>query len=108
MQWTIASAPSHPIILSAILRILHSTAQAVDWTHNHASHLRQYEDQGKAGSEAYKELEGVNVLDEPSMGGAVGVMDWTGPGLFTDAVMRRVFCRHLVVQSETQLTPIAT
>jgi len=78
-------------MLSAILRILHSTAKAVDWTHNHADHLQQYKDQGKSGSEAYKELQGVNVLDEPSMGGAVGVMDWTGPGLFTDAVMRLVF-----------------
>jgi len=90
VQWTIASAPSHPILLSAILRILHSTAKAIDWTHNHASHLQQYRDQGKSGSNAYKELQGVNVLDEPSMGGAVGVMDWTGPGLFTDAVMRYV------------------
>ena len=77
-------------MLSAILRILHSTAKAVDWTHTHADHLQQYKDQGKSASEAYKELTGVNVLDEPSMGGAVGVMDWTGPGLFTDAVMRLV------------------
>jgi alpha 1,6-mannosyltransferase len=95
-------------MLSAVLRILPSTAQAVEWTHHHALHLQQYKDQGKAGSEAYKELNGVNVLDKPSMGGAIGVMDWTGPGLFTDAVMRWVLLQYLAKQSRTQLTCPAT
>ena len=87
VQWTISSAPSHPILLSTILRILHSTAKAIDWQHSHVDKLEKLRDQGKSRSMAYKELEMVNVLDEPSMGGPLGVMDWTGPGLFTDAVL---------------------
>ena len=69
------------------MRILHSTAKAIDWTDDHATQLQKLKDQGKKGTQAYKDLERVNVLDEPKMGGAVGVMDWTGPGLFTDAVL---------------------
>jgi alpha 1,6-mannosyltransferase len=87
VQWTISSAPSHPILLSTILRILHSTAKALDWQHAHVDKLEKLRDQGKSRTTAYKELEQVNVLDEPAMGGPLGVMDWTGPGLFTDAVL---------------------
>jgi len=87
VQWTIASAPSHPIILSSILRILHSTAKAIDWSHAHASQLEKLRAGGNGKSKEYEEAERVNVLDEPGMGGPVGVMDWTGPGLFTDAVL---------------------
>lgn len=85
MQWTIASAPSHPILLSAILRILHSTAKAIDWAHTHQTKINNLKERGKSGEA--KALEKVTVLDEPKDGGPVGVMDWTGPGLFTDAVL---------------------
>jgi alpha 1,6-mannosyltransferase len=103
-----ASARSHPIVLSAVLRIFHTTARAVDWTHHHALRLQQYEDQGKTGSEAYKELKRVNGLEQPSMGGAIGVLDWTGPGLYTDAVMRSILYQHVLEQSRTRLTSTAT
>lgn len=85
VQWTIASAPSHPILQSAILRILHSTSKAIDWSHTHQTKIDSLKQKGKT-SEA-KELEKISVLDEPRDGGPVGVMDWTGPGLFTDAVL---------------------
>jgi hypothetical protein len=65
-------------------------------------------DQGKTGSEAYKELKRVNVLEQPSMGGAIGVLDWTGPGLYTDAVMRSILYQHVLERSRTRLTSTAT
>jgi alpha 1,6-mannosyltransferase len=49
--------------------------------------LQSLKDAGKGGKKVYEETERINVLDEPNMGGPVGVMDWTGPGLFTDAVL---------------------
>lgn len=71
--------------MSAVLRILHSTAKAVDWAHTHQTKIETLREKGKV-AEA-KALEVVSVLDEPRSGGPVGVMDWTGPGLFTDAVL---------------------
>jgi alpha 1,6-mannosyltransferase len=86
IQWTMASAPNHPIALNAILRILHSTAHAIDWAHEHERNIRALKTLGR-----YKDMQAVRdatVLDEPKMGGAVGVMAWTGPGVWTDAVLR--------------------
>jgi hypothetical protein len=88
VQWTIASAPSHPIALSALLRILHATGRAVEWAHDHASKVKALNDLGRY-SESRKLLE-TDVMAEPKQGGPVGVMDWTGPGVWTDAVLRWV------------------
>lgn len=85
VQWTMASTPSHPITLSAVLRILHSTATAISWVHENARVINILKDQGR-----YKDaqnLASVSVLNEPKHGGPVGVMAWTGPGVWTDAVL---------------------
>ncbi|KIR51471.1 alpha 1,6-mannosyltransferase [Cryptococcus gattii Ru294] len=85
VQWTMASTPSHPITLSAVLRILHSTATAISWAHENARVINILKDQGR-----YKDaqnLASVSVLNEPKHGGPVGVMAWTGPGVWTDAVL---------------------
>lgn len=88
VQWTMASAPSHPIALSALLRILHATATAVDWTHDHSAKIKTLNDNGDYDQSA--ELMDIDALSEPNKGGPVGVMDWTGPGIWTDAVLRCV------------------
>ncbi|WRT70510.1 uncharacterized protein IL334_007508 [Kwoniella shivajii] len=85
VQWTITSAPNHPIALNALLRILHSTAKAIDWSHSVAQSIKVLKDQGRY--EDAKSLSEVNVLNEPKNGGPVGVMAWTGPGVWTDAVL---------------------
>lgn len=86
MQWTMASAPGHPIALGALLRILHATSDAVLWAQNHARAIRWLKDQGRY-DESKKLLE-TDVLAEPRSGGPLGVMAWTGPGVWTDAVLR--------------------
>ncbi|OCF33591.1 hypothetical protein I316_04664 [Kwoniella heveanensis BCC8398] len=86
VQWTLASAPSHPIALNAVLRITHATADAVDWAHGNAKSIKILKDQGRY--DDAKRLAEVTVLNEPSHGGPLGVMDWTGPGVWTDAVLR--------------------
>ncbi len=78
-------APNHPIALSAVLRILHSTADAVEWSHDHARKVHTLADLGRyAESKALLET---TVLAEPKEGGPLGVMAWTGPGVWTDAVL---------------------
>ncbi|WVR08436.1 hypothetical protein IAU60_005491 [Kwoniella sp. DSM 27419] len=85
VQWTLAAAPSHPISLNAIMRIYHATAQAVDWAHANAKSVQILKDQGRY--DDARALAEVTVMNEPAKGGPVGVMDWTGPGVWTDAVL---------------------
>jgi len=88
VQWTMATSPNHPITLSALLRVVHATSDAVEWSHEHASKVRHLNELGRY-SDA-KGLLGTTVLAEPSEGGPLGVMAWTGPGVWTDAVLRSV------------------
>lgn len=92
VQWTMASAPHHPIALSALLRIVHRTAQAADWAHAHwrdvQLHLHRNE------TAAARALMGTSALSEPANGGPVGIMDWTGPGVWTDAVLQYLAARY--------------
>jgi len=81
-----ASSPNHPIALSAVLRILHSTANAIEWSHQHARDIRHLKELGRYDDS--KALLRTTVLEEPNDGGPVGVMAWTGPGIWTDAVLR--------------------
>lgn len=100
VQWTFASTPNHPIPLSATLRILHSTSKAIRWSHSRASKLERLKAELAAGDgsmedrealeESIKKLEGTAVTATLKDGGPVGIMDWTGPGVWTDAVLRYV------------------
>ncbi|KAK4688270.1 hypothetical protein P7C73_g1849, partial [Tremellales sp. Uapishka_1] len=93
VQWTMASAPSHPIALQALLRILQSTASAIDWSHEN--------------SELVDSLQGADlpdkpltVMSEPKEGGPVGVMAWTGPGVWTDAVLSYIRVKYGVMWTD--------
>ncbi|OCF58527.1 hypothetical protein L486_04560 [Kwoniella mangroviensis CBS 10435] len=85
VQWTLTSSPFHPIALNALLRIHHSTAKAVQWSHSVSHSIKVLRDQGRY--EDAKKLAMVDVMNEPKNGGPVGVMAWTGPGVWTDAVL---------------------
>lgn len=80
-----ASKPHHPIVLSALLRILHSTNKAISWSHDRAGRVKHLKANGKL-EEAMK-LQKATVMDTVKNGGPVGVMSWTGPGVWTDAVL---------------------
>lgn len=81
-----ASAPFHPITLSALLRILHATSTAIDFAHEHAAEIKRLDELGE--HDKAEELLKVDILSVRKNGGPVGVMDWTGPGVWTDAVLR--------------------
>ncbi|WVF68134.1 hypothetical protein IAT40_002897 [Kwoniella sp. CBS 6097] len=98
VQWTLASAPAHPIALNAVLRITHATATAIDWAHANAKSVKILKDQGRY--DDAKRLAEVSVLNEPNHGGPLGVMDWTGPGVWTDAVLSYLRVKHGVLWTD--------
>ncbi|ORX41208.1 hypothetical protein BD324DRAFT_613641 [Kockovaella imperatae] len=98
VQWTMASAPFHPISLSAVLRVMHKTAKAIDWAHEHEKIIKILNDQGRY--KDAKELREVTVMNEPKSGGPLGVMSWTGPGIWTDAVMSYLKVKYGVVWTD--------
>lgn len=92
VQWTMASAPHHPITLSALLRIVHRTASAAEWAQDHWRDIQfalHNNDTDRA-----MEMMKTTALSEPSAGGPVGIMDWTGPGIWTDAVLQYLAARY--------------
>jgi alpha 1,6-mannosyltransferase len=111
VQWTLASAPFHPIALQAVLRAAYATTDAAEWSRNHyktTQRLRAELAAARAGNYASDEerayiisskqaelsaAEKKTALSEPRDGGPVGVMGWTGPGVWTDAVLAYLHVR---------------
>lgn len=101
-----AMAPYHPIALSAVLRVLHNTATAVTFAQDHYSNYTSLRTQLSSlpvypPSDLRTELEAqlahfgkINVLTEPRNGGPLGVINWTGPSVFTDAVLSYLLARY--------------
>src|SRR5258708_23537047 len=67
VQWTIAAKSCHPIFIDVLARI-----------------VKKYEDAIKQQSTAHT----------ASLDDTLDVLDWTGPGVFTDAVIRYMIARH--------------
>ncbi|CUA72425.1 alpha 1,6-mannosyltransferase [Rhizoctonia solani] len=82
VQWTFAAAPLHPILIDTVRRVHHVTAVV---------------EAGKAKNEtsdATKSKEhwvGGELLRND---GTVSIMEWTGPGVFTDSVIRYLAAEH--------------
>lgn len=114
-----ASAPWHPIMISAILRVLQNTATAINFAQSHyanytsalahASSLGPIAINGELDlglihdppsiehKEKLERLGEINVLTEPIDGGPLGVINWTGPSVFTDSVLSYLFARYGLV-----------
>ncbi|KAL1413712.1 hypothetical protein Q8F55_001494 [Vanrija albida] len=69
-QWALASAPSHPIMLEVVRRV-------VNGTHFVQEHEKRAEREGHAERDA-----------------ALSVIEWTGPGAFSDAVFAYLLARY--------------
>ncbi|KAF8343767.1 uncharacterized protein EI90DRAFT_3027053 [Cantharellus anzutake] len=79
-QWTFASAPYHPIFLDAVRRIYEGTV-----------FLSYHEN---ADGKELEEVPGFGSL-KAGVGSLVAqIMEWTGPGVFTDSVMRYLAAGH--------------
>lgn len=78
-QWTLGAAPSHPIFLDAARRVVNSTKVVRDWEEWRASEIQNLRKVGREAAAAE--------LESKQRGDVMPVLDWTGPGLFTDATM---------------------
>ncbi|KZP00811.1 glycosyltransferase family 32 protein [Calocera viscosa TUFC12733] len=80
VQWTLAAPPHHPVMLDALRRVHAATAFAASWVVlQNATHP-----EGKAASHN-RPWEVKDAREE--LGGPMSVMEWTGPGVFTDAAL---------------------
>ncbi|GHJ85605.1 hypothetical protein NliqN6_2007 [Naganishia liquefaciens] len=86
VQWTISSTPYHPIALDVIRHITHQTAEALEWQQQRPRRIKTLLQAGEI--DEAERLKQATILSEPKAGGPVGVMNWTGPGVWTDAVLR--------------------
>lgn len=85
-QWTLSSTPLHPIYLDVLLQITRQSAYAYDWQEQKPARVKALREAGY-GEEADK-LEHATISSEPKEGGPLGIIHWTGPGVWTDAVLR--------------------
>lgn len=105
VQWTLSSAPNHPIFLDVLRRILLASERANRWEGQRDELARQLRAEGrteqaervegmrvttmKAGEadDVWEEQEGTKRKEGEVLAGGVSVMDWTGPGVWTDGVV---------------------
>ena len=78
-QWTLGTAPSHPIFIDAARRVVNSTGIVKHWHESNALEIKRLKQEGN--TEGAAMVEGKNVAE------IMNVMEWTGPGLFTDSVL---------------------
>jgi alpha 1,6-mannosyltransferase len=82
----LASAPRHPIFIDALHMIQRQTAVALEWLAERPLEIARLHAEGD--DDAVRKLSEANMASEPKDGGPLGVMEWTGPGLWTDCVLR--------------------
>lgn len=81
-QWTLSSAPYHPIFLDAVRRVVNATRVVEEWEHWRSTEILRIKEEAHPGWRV--EMKKLSKLGRIN---AMEVMEWTGPGLFTDAVL---------------------
>lgn len=93
VQWTISSSPHHPIFIDVLRRISLANAQASTWLAARTKLVDQLRAEGKVRQAA--DVQNLDVFETKgteneyakTLGPGVSVMEWTGPGVWTDSVM---------------------
>ncbi len=78
VQWTLASAPHHPIFVDALLMIQRQTAEGLSWLFERPLEIARLQAEGDV--EAAEKLSEATMASDPKEGGPLGIMEWTGPG----------------------------
>ncbi|CAE6525282.1 unnamed protein product [Rhizoctonia solani] len=81
VQWTFAAAPLHPVLIDTVRRVHYVTAVA-------EAHKAKNETSDADSKEHW--VGGELLRDD----GTVSIMEWTGPGVFTDSVIRYLAAEH--------------
>lgn len=90
-QWTFAAAPNHPILLDAVRRVVEATKIVEEWEKWRIAETERLQLLRKPGwKDKVRELSGMQREDK------VSVMQWTGPGMWSDSVMAYLQTRYNV------------
>ena len=115
-----STAPLHPIALLALLRVALNTQYASAWSKAHAGKISELVDRLASSTSSGStdtsntnrdprgdvtidqdsiiaqlgKLAQTTVLSEPNQGGPLGVVNWTGPSVWTDAVLTYLKARY--------------
>jgi alpha 1,6-mannosyltransferase len=81
-QWALSGAPYHPIYLDAVRRVVNSTRVVEAWEEARSTQIAELKDKMPDGW-----MDEISNLLGQGREQAMEVMEWTGPGLFSDAVM---------------------
>ncbi|OWZ53328.1 alpha 1,6-mannosyltransferase [Cryptococcus neoformans 125.91] len=90
-QWTLSSAPNHPIFLDAVRRVVNASHVVQAWEEQRDEKITRLEREQPWGWSRE-----VNRLQKLGRNEAMNVMEWTGPGLFTDSVLAFLLSRYNV------------
>ncbi|KAG8753624.1 membrane-bound alpha-1,6- mannosyltransferase Initiation-specific [Ceratobasidium sp. 423] len=82
IKWTFAAAPLHPILIDTIRRVHHVTAVA---------EANKAKNKTSDATDSKEHWVGGELLRDD---GTVSIMEWTGPGVFTDSVIRYLAAEH--------------
>ncbi|KAK6906414.1 hypothetical protein L486_06022 [Kwoniella mangroviensis CBS 10435] len=87
-QWTLSSSPSHPIFLDAVRRVVNATRVVETWENWRSAEIEKLLGEGREAD--------AQELQNQHRDMAMNVMEWTGPGLFTDSVLSFLLARYNV------------
>ncbi|KAG8886432.1 membrane-bound alpha-1,6- mannosyltransferase Initiation-specific [Tulasnella sp. 332] len=100
IQWTLGSTPSHPILLDCLSRIANTTQRISTWSAERDAKVAQLRAEGSI--QAAEKIANARSWVDPKFGGHASVMEWTGPGVFTDSVFRYLSARYNFTWPEVQ------
>ncbi|KIR64011.1 alpha 1,6-mannosyltransferase [Cryptococcus bacillisporus CA1873] len=90
-QWTLSSAPNHPIFLDAVRRVVNASHVVQAWEERRDEEITRLERERPRGWS-----QEVDRLQKLGRSEVMSVMEWTGPGLFTDSVLAFLLARYNV------------
>ena len=81
-QWTFAAAPNHPVLLDTVRRVVEATRTVEEWEKWRIAEKERIERLREPGwKDKVDKLSGMQREDR------VSVMQWTGPGMWSDSIM---------------------
>ncbi|CAE7138531.1 unnamed protein product [Rhizoctonia solani] len=84
VQWTFAAAPLHPILIDTVRRVHHVTAVV---------EANKAKNETSDNTDLKEHWVGGELLRDD---GTASIMEWTGPGVFTDSVIRYLAAEHRI------------
>jgi len=86
VQWTFASQAFHPVLVDTVRRIVETSTLAKAWKITRTQQIEEMKATGKT-SALRKLTEQPTPWEADTIGDQLSVQEWTGPAVFTDALL---------------------